>query len=57
MVNILNIDSEYFIVNDFKGCKMVQYYLIYVFLMKMVFHTFFLRILNASLKNLEHIII
>ena len=56
MVNILDIDPEYLMVNDLKDVKMVQYCLIYVMLKKMVFYTLFLIILNASSKNLEYYI-
>ena len=56
MVNILDIDPEYFMVKILKVVKMVQYYLIYVTLMKMMPHILFLTILNVFLKR-ESIVI
>ena len=48
MINILDIEPEYFMVNDFKGCReMVQCFSIYVTVKKIVFHTLFLTILNV----------
>ena len=59
MIIMINIDigPEYIMVNDFKAVKMVQYYLIYVILIKMLYHILFLTILNASSENLESIVI
>ena len=47
MINILDIETEYFMINDFKGCKDGS----------ILFHILFLTILNVFLKNLEFIVI
>ena len=44
MVNILDIEPGYFIINDFKVLEMVQQCLIYLIVTKTVSHTLFLTI-------------
>ena len=55
MINNLDIIPEYFMINDFKGCKDGS--IIYVMQNKIVFHTLFLITSNASSKNLEYLAI
>ena len=57
LINIQDLDPEYIMVNDFEVVKMLQCYLIYVILIKMVYQTLLLTILNASTENLESIVI
>ena len=42
MVNILDTEPEYFMINDFRGCKDGQQYLTCVIVQKVVYHKLFL---------------